>query len=312
MFKIKGVLFGAIYFAAISCLSNLLQADAILEECKVDKKYKLSICAIFKNEARYLKEWIEYHKLVGIDHFYLYDNGSRDRSLEILLPYIKEGLVTCVPWPDRVPNHDEKNVANWALSTQLPAYENAAKYRGLKDTRWLVFIDVDEFLVPVQGDTISDVLERYDEYPGLQLTSDCFDASQIDVIPRRDLLIATTELTGSPVQNIQKGIEKTIFKPDCQTSFTWPPYRCRFKNGRLAAKLGKNEVRINKYVNRYKGVLHFGKPKERLHVDSRMLTESETRELLEIGFEIEDKERAIYRFEPQLRSRMGLETGWNW
>ena len=23
----------------------------------------------------YLKEWLEYHQMVGVDHFYLYDNG---------------------------------------------------------------------------------------------------------------------------------------------------------------------------------------------------------------------------------------------
>ncbi|KIC71464.1 hypothetical protein DB44_DM00010, partial [Candidatus Protochlamydia amoebophila] len=31
--------------------------------------YDLSVCAIFKNEAPYLKEWIEYHRLIGVKHF---------------------------------------------------------------------------------------------------------------------------------------------------------------------------------------------------------------------------------------------------
>ena len=38
--------------------------------------YDLSVCAIFKDEASYLKEWIEYHKLVGVQHFYLYENEN--------------------------------------------------------------------------------------------------------------------------------------------------------------------------------------------------------------------------------------------
>jgi len=29
--------------------------------------YTLAIAAIFKDEAPYLKEWIEYHKLVGVE-----------------------------------------------------------------------------------------------------------------------------------------------------------------------------------------------------------------------------------------------------
>ena len=32
------------------------------------KKYYSTICAIFKNEGTYLKEWVEYNKLIGIDH----------------------------------------------------------------------------------------------------------------------------------------------------------------------------------------------------------------------------------------------------
>jgi len=38
----------------------------------------LSICAIFKDEAPYLPEWIEFHRLVGVERFFLYDNGSGD------------------------------------------------------------------------------------------------------------------------------------------------------------------------------------------------------------------------------------------
>ena len=42
------------------------------------KSYNVSACAIFQNEAPYLKEWIEYHRLIGVEHFYLYNNGSTD------------------------------------------------------------------------------------------------------------------------------------------------------------------------------------------------------------------------------------------
>jgi hypothetical protein len=31
----------------------------------------LAITAIFQNEAPYLKEWIEFHLLMGAEHFYL-------------------------------------------------------------------------------------------------------------------------------------------------------------------------------------------------------------------------------------------------
>jgi Glycosyltransferase family 92 len=291
---------------------TFLCADDSSENPSFQKKYMLSICAIFKNEARYLREWIEYHRLIGVDHFYLYDNGSKDRSSQLLQPYIEAGLVTLTYWPDRVTSDREEDMYLWALSTQVPAYENAAKYAALGETEWLAILDVDEFLVPIQANTMPEMLVRYDAFSGLELTSDYFEASYIDRVPRRDLLIATVELTAQPIQNVQKSIQKTIFKPDCHTSFTWPPYKCNFKGGKSAAKLSRGQMRINKYVNRYKGVLQFGKTKEKLRVDNRMLTESQTRELLEVGFEIEDQERATYRFELNLRKNMGLDTGWNW
>ena len=57
----------------------------------VDKnlfKYDLAVVAIFKNEAPYLCEWLGYHLLAGVEHFYLYDNDSSDNCDEIIEPYV--------------------------------------------------------------------------------------------------------------------------------------------------------------------------------------------------------------------------------
>ena len=43
------------FFIKYRILLNICRPKKIIE-----KKYKVSICAIFKNEAPYLKEWIEY------------------------------------------------------------------------------------------------------------------------------------------------------------------------------------------------------------------------------------------------------------
>ena len=59
----------------------------------------LSACAIFRDEAAYLAEWIAFHRLVGVEHFFLYDNGSADHPEAVLAPYLAEGEVTLVPGP---------------------------------------------------------------------------------------------------------------------------------------------------------------------------------------------------------------------
>jgi Glycosyltransferase family 92 len=273
------------------------------------KKHNLSICAIFKNEATYLKEWIEYHRLVGVDHFYLYDNNSTDCPHEILNHYIKEGLVSLIKWMGCC--HPDDPGCHWALSTQVTAFENALKYRALKETKWLVFVDIDEFLVPPGTHNLLEILEKYDEYPGVVLLSDHFDAS-VPTFPKRKLLIETLELTGAPEQNIFKGVEKTILKPELCESFLWPPYQCQFKNHQTAIALSRSELRINRYTNRYRGPLYVGKVKDKLYLDNRMLSENLMKDLLEEGYEIEDQERVIHRFVPELLKRMGYESGWNW
>ena len=44
------------------------------------------------NEAAYLEEWISYHLLINVDHFYVYNDESTDNTPEVLAPYIKQGI----------------------------------------------------------------------------------------------------------------------------------------------------------------------------------------------------------------------------
>ncbi|GMO28402.1 MAG: hypothetical protein Ta2B_09090 [Termitinemataceae bacterium] len=106
--------------------------------------YSLSICAILKNEADYIKEWIEYHRIAGADHFYLYDDNSTDNLLDILKPYIDEGIVTY-----------KKLNGEWM---QVLAYNNAIKKYKNK-SKWMAFIDIDEFIVPLNKEKIQNVLD---------------------------------------------------------------------------------------------------------------------------------------------------------
>ena len=58
----------------------------------------LSICAIYRDEADYLAEWVEFHRLVGVERFFLYNNFSSDHHLDVLAPYMDEGIVTVRDW----------------------------------------------------------------------------------------------------------------------------------------------------------------------------------------------------------------------
>ena len=116
----------------------------------VDKNlflYDLAIVAIFKNEARYLKEWLDYHLLAGVEHFYLYNNDSTDDYKEILAPYVEKNLVTLTEWSGKL--------------MMYPAYNDAIdKYRF--DCRYMAFIDLDEFVYP-KGKLGGGIIEVVDE-----------------------------------------------------------------------------------------------------------------------------------------------------
>ena len=105
---------------------------------------KLGICAIFKNEGRYLREWVQYHRLIGFDGFVLYDNGSRDHGALALAEPDLKSVVSIIPW---------------SLYPGQPwAYQHFVIFFA-KQFDWVAFIDIDEFIHPLVGDNIRSCLE---------------------------------------------------------------------------------------------------------------------------------------------------------
>ncbi|MEO2036109.1 MAG: glycosyltransferase family 92 protein [Planctomycetaceae bacterium] len=115
----------------------------------------LTVGAIFRDEAPYLAEWISFHRLVGVDHFILYDNESSDNPERVLQPFISAGLVTLVPWP--VPFHQK---------APHQAYADCLdRVRG--KSRWLTCLDIDEFLFAPQQPTLPPVLREFEFAAGV-------------------------------------------------------------------------------------------------------------------------------------------------
>src|SRR5919198_1069368 len=58
----------------------------------------LSACTLYRDDAEYLREWIEFHRLVGVERFFLYNNYSEDSHREVLAPYIENDIVVLHDW----------------------------------------------------------------------------------------------------------------------------------------------------------------------------------------------------------------------
>jgi hypothetical protein len=125
----------------------------------VPTTYYLAVCLIAKNEGRYLSEWIDWHKSKGVEKFYIYDNDSDDNTEEVLRPYILDGTVEYTPFPGK--------------RNQLDAYGDCLE-RHRFDTRWIAFIDADEFIVPLQNDSIPEFLKDFEAFSAVEINWLCF------------------------------------------------------------------------------------------------------------------------------------------
>lgn len=118
--------------------------------------YTVAIACLFHNGAFFLKEWLEFHLLMGVQHFYLGDHLSTDESRKILEPYIQRGVVELetVTQEYGIINHFEEKV-------HLPFYQRVLE-RCRRDVQWLACIDIDEFITPAQpAKTIGPLLEAF-------------------------------------------------------------------------------------------------------------------------------------------------------
>ena len=107
--------------------------------------YDLVAVTIVRDQAPYIKEWIDYHLLAGVNHFLIYNNDSSDNLQEVLKPYAEKKLVTVMPAPQ--------------THRQLEAYNDAV--RNFKYfCRLMAFIDVDEFIMPKNGISIAEVVDE--------------------------------------------------------------------------------------------------------------------------------------------------------
>lgn len=121
----------------------------ILTKDKVEQKkfsHELVIAAIVKNEGDYIEEWLGYHLLIGVDKFIIYDNDSTDNLKEILGSYIDKGIVDYVSYPGQL--------------MQTKAYTDAIN-RYKDKTKYLGFIDIDEFIVVSNGQSLKELLHTH-------------------------------------------------------------------------------------------------------------------------------------------------------
>jgi hypothetical protein len=120
------------------------------------------ICSVLQDAAPGILEWIAFHRLVGADRFVLYDLGSTDGTAALVA---------------RSRFGHQAAVIDWTRNDgRAAAYADFVANHASSFT-WAAIVAQDEFIHPLDTDTIRALLPRYDGFSAVVLRRLTFVAS---------------------------------------------------------------------------------------------------------------------------------------
>ena len=128
----------------------------------------LAICALIQNEGHFLAEWIEFHRLVGVSKFILYDDCSTDDTLDVLRQRARGDIIFhsySGSWDCERYDGPHNNLG-CHKSNQMHAFNHFSQNHS-DVAEWCAFIDPDEFLYHTEFDSIPSFLGRFPGVPAV-------------------------------------------------------------------------------------------------------------------------------------------------
>ena len=171
----------------------------------------LALCCIAKDEDPFLKEWIAYHSLLGVEHFYIYDNCSRIPIRQTLGSYVDDARVTI------------RRIQGKAM--QIPAYNDCLESFGGRNL-WIGFIDLDEFALPMRDNDLRVLLSEFEEYGGLAATWHLVGSSGHLKRPEGPVVKNYTQSFA-----VQESFHIKSFAQPAKTLHALNPHYCGYKPG---------------------------------------------------------------------------------
>jgi hypothetical protein len=228
--------------------------------------YELAVVSMFHNCAPYIKEWVEYHRLLGVDHFWLYDDDSTDDWELELAPFIDSGLVEVFYWHAGKPD--------WTIG-QIKAFQDGLK-RGVGIAKWVTLLDQDEFILPMKDKSITECLEkRFSHAAAIYVNWRHFGTSEITLADREPMLSRLVRCSSK--SHPRNAVGKSILRPEwTKIDQLWTQHFCpltdgfdyvngdgektlTFRGSDLVSNDGKSHtdyIRINHYAHRDENYFH--------------------------------------------------------
>ncbi len=265
-------------------------------------EYQVAICSFFKNEAPYLKEWIDFHRAVGVEHFFLYNHESTDSPLDVLQPYIDAGIVEVTNWKTK----------SWRFG-QVDAFD-ACLAKTRKSVKWLALLDCDEFLFPLQANSLQEFLVDYENFGGVAVNWQMYGTSFIKEIPSGETFLDKLILK-APRFYSENHYIKSIVRPE-RVSRNRGPHCFYYLNGFFAVDTNKRKVdgmrnalvpidkiRINHYWTRDEKYAYTAKLERRRQWDSLSRQKMKTKIDKFLSEANKEEDTSIFRFFPLMQSQ---------
>ncbi|KAL3272977.1 hypothetical protein HHI36_014434 [Cryptolaemus montrouzieri] len=135
--------------------TNLLEITNQFNGTRSSKKFAICVKPLHFNYNRALQilEFIELNRILGIEHFTFYNHTIGPQVDCLLKEYIKQGLVTLLPW--QLDMISQKEIRTEGLFAAL----NDCLYRSMYRYSHVLLIDLDEFIVPRNNDTLPQLID---------------------------------------------------------------------------------------------------------------------------------------------------------
>lgn len=155
---------------------------------------RICIVAIVKDEEPFLDEWLFYHRLIGVDHFFLYDDDLAF-PLRTLFKHHADYL-TIIDWHGK---DKELSGRNNQTKAYWHAIENYIRYY-----EWVAFIDADEFIVlPAWDDQIHKFLDEFEDASAISLNWHVFGHNGYYETPQGLITSSLTRRMQTPNVNVK-------------------------------------------------------------------------------------------------------------
>lgn len=260
--------------------------------------YTLAACAVAPPGARQLAAWLTFHRLVGVEHFYLY-LVEHEESLAL------QADITVIPWSYH---------AGWQQSV-TQAYSHCLRtFAG--QTRWLACLDIADYLFGTSEDDLRSILADYLRYPGLGLRRTPFGAAGLPA--SADQLFIETYL--EIARDRQTGRLLTLALPEQHKVIVHTPFRAYWQMALVVNRLGwgrwlslGRHLPLAQQRSDPNAALRQGLPPHRLQLNHYLPAVATTAnaEQSVSAHQLTDSGRMnlwIQRFVPQVRSQLGLSA----